>query len=69
MVKSAHMDKIFADNILQGKVAFVTGGGTGITAGVARAMAEHAFAGHTRQAAAENVAGYRGNGFFRCKNI
>jgi peroxisomal 2,4-dienoyl-CoA reductase len=35
------MDKIFAENILQGKVAFVTGGGTGITGGVARAMAEH----------------------------
>jgi len=35
------MDKIFADNILQGKVAFVTGGGTGITGGVARAMSEH----------------------------
>ncbi len=35
------MDKIFADNILQGKVAFVTGGGTGITGGVARALAEH----------------------------
>src|SRR6187399_3228980 len=35
------MDKIFADNILQGKVAFVTGGGTGITAGVARALADH----------------------------
>ncbi len=33
------MDKIFADNILQGKVAFVTGGGTGITGGVARAFA------------------------------
>ncbi len=35
------MDKIFANNILQGKVAFVTGGGTGITGGVARALAEH----------------------------
>jgi peroxisomal 2,4-dienoyl-CoA reductase len=34
-------DKIFADNILQRKVAFVTGGGTGITGGVARAFAKH----------------------------
>jgi peroxisomal 2,4-dienoyl-CoA reductase len=34
-------DKIFAENILQGKVAFVTGGATGITGGVARALAEH----------------------------
>lgn len=34
------MNKIFADNILQGKVAFVTGGGTGITGGVARAFSE-----------------------------
>ena len=34
-------DRIFADNILQGKVAFVTGGGTGITGGVARAFARH----------------------------
>ena len=34
-------DRIFADNILQGKVAFVTGGGTGITGGVARAFAAH----------------------------
>lgn len=32
--------KIFADNILSEKVAFVTGGGTGITGGVARALAE-----------------------------
>ncbi|MGB7070830.1 MAG: SDR family oxidoreductase [Pyrinomonadaceae bacterium] len=35
------MNKIFADNILEGKVAFVTGGGTGITGGVARALSEH----------------------------
>ena len=34
-------ETIFAKDILQGKVAFVTGGGTGITGGVARAMAEH----------------------------
>ncbi len=34
------MTKVFADNILQGKTAFVTGGGTGITGGVARAFAE-----------------------------
>lgn len=33
-------DKIFADGILAGRVAFVTGGGTGITGGVARALAE-----------------------------
>jgi peroxisomal 2,4-dienoyl-CoA reductase len=32
--------RIFADNILKDHVAFVTGGGTGITGGVARALAE-----------------------------
>jgi len=32
--------KIFAEGILNGHVAFVTGGGTGITGGVARALAE-----------------------------
>jgi len=33
-------NKIFADGILSDRVAFVTGGGTGITGGVARALAE-----------------------------
>jgi peroxisomal 2,4-dienoyl-CoA reductase len=32
--------RIFADDILKNHVAFVTGGGTGITGGVARALAE-----------------------------
>ena len=32
--------KIFAEGILNGHVAFVTGGGTGITGGIARALAE-----------------------------
>src|SRR2546421_159252 len=34
------MNEIFRDGILKGRVAFVTGGGTGITGGVARALAE-----------------------------
>jgi peroxisomal 2,4-dienoyl-CoA reductase len=34
------MASVFVDNILKGRVAFVTGGGTGITGGVARALAE-----------------------------
>jgi len=33
-------EKIFVEGILKGRVAFVTGGGTGITGGVARALAE-----------------------------
>lgn len=33
-------EKVFAEGVLKGRVAFVTGGGTGITGGVARAFAE-----------------------------
>jgi len=33
-------EKIFVDGLLKDRVAFVTGGGTGITGGVARALAE-----------------------------
>jgi peroxisomal 2,4-dienoyl-CoA reductase len=33
-------EKIFADGVLNGHVALVTGGGTGITGGIARAFAE-----------------------------
>jgi peroxisomal 2,4-dienoyl-CoA reductase len=33
-------ESVFTDGILQNRVAFVTGGGTGITGGVARAFAE-----------------------------
>jgi peroxisomal 2,4-dienoyl-CoA reductase len=36
----AFMNKIFVEDILKGRVAFLTGGGTGITGGVARALAE-----------------------------
>jgi peroxisomal 2,4-dienoyl-CoA reductase len=32
---------VFSPDLLEGKVAFVTGGGTGITGGVARALSEH----------------------------
>ena len=32
--------RIFNEGLLKGRVAFVTGGGTGITGGVARALAE-----------------------------
>jgi peroxisomal 2,4-dienoyl-CoA reductase len=35
------MGEVFSKDILHGKVAFVTGGGTGITGGVARAFARH----------------------------
>jgi len=34
-------NKVFNNDILDSKVAFLTGGGTGITGGVARALAEH----------------------------
>jgi peroxisomal 2,4-dienoyl-CoA reductase len=34
-------DKFFVDGLLSGRAALITGGGTGITGGVARALAEH----------------------------
>jgi peroxisomal 2,4-dienoyl-CoA reductase len=33
-------ERVFSEGVLAGRVAFVTGGGTGITGGVARALAE-----------------------------
>ena len=39
-VYATFMTKIFVDGILDARVAFVTGGGTGITGGVARALAD-----------------------------
>src|SRR4030095_81771 len=35
------MSSVFANGILKDRVAFITGGGTGITGGVARALAEN----------------------------
>jgi peroxisomal 2,4-dienoyl-CoA reductase len=35
------MQTIFVEDILRDKVAFITGGGTGITGGIARAFAQH----------------------------
>lgn len=35
------MKQVFTKDCLAGKTAFVTGGGTGITGGIARALAEH----------------------------
>lgn len=39
-VQQTTNNPIFVDGVLKGRVAFVTGGGTGITGGVARALAE-----------------------------
>ncbi len=38
--ESREAANVFAEGVLRGRVAFVTGGGTGITGGVARALAE-----------------------------
>jgi len=40
MTEQQATSPIFVEGILKGRVAFVTGGGTGITGGVARALAE-----------------------------
>lgn len=53
-------EKVFADDILQGKVAFVTGGGTGITGGIARAMAEHGASVAITSRKDENLAAMKG---------
>jgi len=50
------MNNIFAKDILQGRVAFVTGGGTGITGGIARAFAEHGAKVAITSRKAENLA-------------
>ena len=63
-------DKFFAENILQGKVALVTGGGSGITGGVARALTEYGAKAvlvsrkmETLEAAARTIQGNGGEAF------
>lgn len=40
VIEGTMVNQIFANHILKGQVGFITGGGTGITGGVARALAE-----------------------------